>query len=137
MRETFRGGAPRRGCASISSICSASGMACAMSRATWKKVGRCERAGGLEAVQEPRCPFEQGVSSVGRSSVNGMDDSEGRASGGSPAARVADDPMQHAGCDEPPVLRGGADVIDRCQFAGEGLGGGVRRLGCRSPAVQG
>ena len=66
-----------------------------------------------------------------------MDDSEGRASGGSPAARVADDPMQHAGCDEPPVLRGGADVIDRCQFAGEGLGGGVRRLGCRSPAVQG
>ena len=24
-----------------------------------EKVGRCEWAGGLEAVQEPRCPFEQ------------------------------------------------------------------------------
>ena len=40
-----------------------------------------------------------------------MDDSEGDARAGSPAASVADDPMQHAGCDEPPILRSGAAVV--------------------------
>ena len=134
--DTVPGGAPRRGCASISSICSASGIACAIARAAANSpVASSERAGRLEPGQEPRRALEQRPERrVDRASVGASSDRAARVR--SPAAGVADDPMEDARRDDPPVLGGRADVVDRCELAGEGLGGAIGGLGRRSAAFE-
>ena len=110
----------------MSSSCSSSGIAWAISRAPVEEgVDRAERPGHRQPAEEPPRALEQrrdgGRERARRDDVEPVD--RERAAIGrrcasapsrrsSPATRLADEPVEDASGDEPAVLGGRADVVD-------------------------
>ena len=101
----------------------ASGIAWAIARARREQlVRRGERAGRRQGGEEPRRALEQ------RRDSGGERRRPARPRGRSPAAGLADEPVEDARRDGPPVVGGRADVVDRLELAGKRLGRAVGRL---------
>ena len=128
----------------MSSSCSSSGIAWAISGPGRTALGRSERPRDASRPRKPRRALEQRCDG-GREGARGDDvelDRNGRAAaaqavlvihGRSPAAGLADEPVEDARGDEPAVLGGRADVVDRVRARRPGS----RRRGRRSPASAG